>query len=116
MRTERFTTRAQEAIVAAQQLAEGEGHAELTNLHLLLSLVDQPDGVVPAVLERLGAEPATIAQQAREQLSRLPRVSGGGTQLTLSNEARRISVARSACGAGSRPSALRRFDKKASTG
>jgi ATP-dependent Clp protease ATP-binding subunit ClpB len=90
MRTERFTTRAQEAILAAQQLAEGEGHAELTNLHLLLSLVDQPDGVVPAVLERLGSDLAAIAQQAREALSRLPRVSGGGTQLSLSNETRRV--------------------------
>jgi ATP-dependent Clp protease ATP-binding subunit ClpB len=90
MRTERFTTRSQEAIAAAQQLAEGEGHAELTNLHLLLSLVDQPEGVVPAVLERLGVQPAALAEQARAALGRLPRVSGGGTQLTLSNEARRV--------------------------
>ncbi|HEX6138831.1 MAG TPA: ATP-dependent chaperone ClpB [Candidatus Limnocylindria bacterium] len=90
MRTERFTTRAQEAIVAAQQLAEGEGHPELTNLHLLLSLVDQPDGVVPAVLQRLGREPADVADAIRQRLARLPRVQGGGTQLTLSNEARRV--------------------------
>jgi ATP-dependent Clp protease ATP-binding subunit ClpB len=90
MRTERFTTRAQEAIAAAQQLAEGEGHPELTAMHLLLSLIDQPDGVVPAVLERMGKEPAAIAAAAREQLARLPKVQGGATQLTLSNDARRV--------------------------
>ncbi|HYN63945.1 MAG TPA: ATP-dependent chaperone ClpB [Candidatus Limnocylindrales bacterium] len=90
MRTERFTTRAQEAILAAQQLAEGEGHPELTAGHLLLSLIDQPDGVVPAILERAGADAADVAQTTRERLGHLPRVSGEGTQLSLSNEARRV--------------------------
>ncbi|HEY7463276.1 MAG TPA: ATP-dependent chaperone ClpB [Candidatus Limnocylindria bacterium] len=92
MRTERFTTKAQEAILAAQQMAEGEGHPELTAAHLLLSLVDQPDGVVPAVLDRAGADAAQIAAATRERLARLPRVSGqaGATQLSLSNEARRV--------------------------
>jgi ATP-dependent Clp protease ATP-binding subunit ClpB len=90
MRTDRFTTRAQEAIAAAQQLAEGEGHPELTATHLLLSLIDQPDGVVPAVMEKLGKDPAAIAAGAREQLTRLPKVQGGAAQLTLSNDARRV--------------------------
>jgi ATP-dependent Clp protease ATP-binding subunit ClpB len=90
MRTERFTTRTQEAILAAQQLAEGEGHPELTAAHLLLSLIDQPDGVVPAVLEKAGKDPAAIAQALRERLAHLPRVSGEGAQLSLSNEARNV--------------------------
>jgi ATP-dependent Clp protease ATP-binding subunit ClpB len=89
VRTERFTTRATEAIAAAQQLAEGEGHPELTTLHLLLSLVDQPDGVVGAVIERMGKDPAAVAATTREQLARLPKVSGTA-QLTLGNDARRI--------------------------
>ena len=89
MRTERFTTRATEAIAAAQQLAEGEGHPELTALHLLLSLVDQPDGVVAAVIERMGKDPAAVAAATREQLAKLPKVSGT-TQLTLGTDARRI--------------------------
>jgi len=89
MRTERFTTRATEAINAAQQLAEGEGHPELTALHLLLSLVDQPDGVVPAVIERLGKDPAAAAGAVRAELAKLPKVSGGA-QLTLGDDARRI--------------------------
>jgi ATP-dependent Clp protease ATP-binding subunit ClpB len=89
MRTERFTAKTQEAILAAQQMAEGEGHPELTATHLLLSLIDQPDGVVPAVLERSGVDVPALATAAREVLGRLPRVSGD-TQLSLSNEARRV--------------------------
>ncbi len=57
MRTERFTQKATEAIEAAQQLAEGEGHAQLEALHLLYALVEQPEGVVPTVLERAGHDP-----------------------------------------------------------
>ena len=89
MRTERFTTRANEAIAAAQQLAEGEGNPELTALHLLLSLVDQPDGVVPAAIERMGKDPAALADAVRAELAKLPKVSGGA-QLTLGDDARRI--------------------------
>ncbi|TMB54687.1 MAG: type VI secretion system ATPase TssH, partial [Chloroflexi bacterium] len=89
MRTERFTTRAQEAIVAAQTLAEGEGQPELTAAHLLLSLVDQPDGVVSAVLEAIGRRPEAIANAIRADLGKLPKVSGAA-QLTLSRDASRI--------------------------
>ncbi len=89
MRTERFTTRATEAIAAAQQLAEGEGHPELAALHLLLSLLDQPDGVVPAVIERLGKNPAAVATAVREELAKLPKMSSTA-QLTVGADARRI--------------------------
>jgi ATP-dependent Clp protease ATP-binding subunit ClpB len=89
MRIERFTQRAQEAILEAQQLAEGDGHPQLEVAHLLLILAEQPDGVVPAVLERLGVDPATIAQALRDELTKLPLVEGA-TQLTLSDEARRV--------------------------
>src|SRR6266550_986119 len=89
MRTERFTQRAQEAIADGQQLAEGEGHPQLEVLHLLLVLIDQADGVVPAVLERLGVDPAAIAASLRDEMTKLPHVEGAA-QLTLSDEARRI--------------------------
>jgi ATP-dependent Clp protease ATP-binding subunit ClpB len=90
MRIERFTQRAQGAILEAQQLAEAEGHAQLEAAHLLLTLVEQADGVVPSVLERAGANPADVAAKLREELERLPKVHGAAAQLTLSNDARRI--------------------------
>jgi len=89
MRTDRLTQRATEAIVGAQQLAEAEGHAQLEVAHLLLVLVEQSDGVVPAVLGRIGVEPPVAASALRAELGRLPKVSGA-SQLTLSDEARRV--------------------------
>jgi ATP-dependent Clp protease ATP-binding subunit ClpB len=90
VRIERFTQRAQEAILEAQQLAEAEGHAQLEAAHILLTLVEQADGVVPAILERSEADPAEVAAKLREELERLPKVQGASTQLTLSNDARGI--------------------------
>ena len=90
MRIERFTQRAQQAILEAQQLAEAEGHPQLEAAHLLLTLAEQPDGVVPSVLERAGADPPAVAAKLRDELDRLPKVHGESAQLTLSNEARRI--------------------------
>ncbi len=90
MRTDRFTQRATEAIVSAQQLAERDGNPQLEVAHLLLVLVEQPDGVVPAVLQRMGVAPGSVAQALRAELASLPKVSGTAQQLTLSNEARRV--------------------------
>jgi ATP-dependent Clp protease ATP-binding subunit ClpB len=90
MRTERFTQRAQDAIVESQALAEREGNAQLEVAHLMAILVDQPDGVVPAVLQRLGIDPAGVASRLRDEIATLPKVSGAGVQLTLSDEARRV--------------------------
>jgi len=107
MRIDRFTQKAQEAVLSAQQLAEGEGHGQLEALHLLYALVEQPDGVVPAVLERTGRESGALAQQIREELAKHPRISGT-TQLTLSEDARRIL-------ADSHPLAERMRDEYVST-
>ncbi|HEX5396543.1 MAG TPA: Clp protease N-terminal domain-containing protein, partial [Candidatus Limnocylindria bacterium] len=90
MRTERFTQRAQEAIVAAQELTTAEGNPQLEPIHLLFSLVEQPDGVVPAVLERLDQQPATVAQRLRDEIAKLPKVQGASAQLTLSDDARKV--------------------------
>ncbi|HEX7067370.1 MAG TPA: ATP-dependent chaperone ClpB [Candidatus Limnocylindria bacterium] len=90
MRTDRFTQRANEAIVSAQQLAEAEGNPQLEVAHLMLVLVEQPDGVVPAVLSRIGAAPGSVAEALRADLAKLPKVAGSAQQLQLSNEARRV--------------------------
>ena len=65
MRTDRFTQKATESIVSAQQLAEAEGHPQLEVAHLLLVLVEQPDGVVPAILARIGIQPGSVAEALR---------------------------------------------------
>ena len=63
--TSKLTEKAQEAIVAAQRLAEDRHNTQLEPEHLLFALVSQEDGVVPAVLERLEVPPQARPRRAR---------------------------------------------------
>jgi ATP-dependent Clp protease ATP-binding subunit ClpB len=67
----KLTEKAQEALVAAQRLAEDRHNTQLEPEHLLVTLVQQQDGVVPAVLEKLGVQPRPIAQQAEAAVGAL---------------------------------------------
>ena len=62
-------------MLAAQQLAERSHHPQIEPEHLLLTLVEQADGVVPSVLRHLGDEPARILAEGRELLGRRPRLT-----------------------------------------
>jgi len=62
MNMNKLTEKAQEAIVAAQRLAEDRHHTQLEPEHLLYALVAQEDGVVPAILERLEIQPRTLLE------------------------------------------------------
>src|SRR5919108_2185674 len=73
----KFTEKAQEAIIAAPQLASELNHAQVEPEHLLVTLVEQPEGVVPSVLRRLNADPQRIARELRDQLAKLPKAYGG---------------------------------------
>ena len=77
MNVNRLTEKAQEAVAAAQQLAEQAGNPQLEPEHLLLTLVEQHEGVVPAVLQKLDVDPAALAGAARAVLRRLPSAAGG---------------------------------------
>jgi ATP-dependent Clp protease ATP-binding subunit ClpB len=78
MKPELLTLKSQEALRDAHALAREGGHAEITPEHLLVALLEQDQGVVPAVLGRLGAQVQDLQRLARTALTRLPRVSGGG--------------------------------------
>ena len=53
MEIQKFTEKAQQALLAAQHEAVGRQHPEVTTLHLLLTLAEQEGGVVPRILEKL---------------------------------------------------------------
>ena len=76
IRPDRFTLKSQEALQAAQDLAEQHGHPELQPEHLLLALLRQQDGVAPSLLQRGGVQPGAIEQQLIAELDKLPKVSG----------------------------------------
>ena len=60
MQPDRFTVKSQEAVAAAQRLAAERRNPEVAPAHLLLALLDQEDGLVVPVLQKLGADVASI--------------------------------------------------------
>src|SRR2546421_10917924 len=87
----RFTQKSQEAIVAAQNLAERNGNSQVEPEHLLLALLEQSEGVVPQVLSKMNIAVGALAQQVRAEISKLPRVSGGA-QVGMSPRLRTVLV------------------------
>ena len=72
----KLTEKSQEALVAAQQKARDEGHAQLDVEHLAAALVDQPGGIVSSVLTALGVQPAQLSSALATELQRQPKVTG----------------------------------------
>ena len=77
MNLKRYTEKAQEGVLAAQQLAERSHHPQVDPEHLLVTLVEQSDGVVPSVLRQVGVEPDTVLEAARAVLDSQPQAHGG---------------------------------------
>jgi ATP-dependent Clp protease ATP-binding subunit ClpB len=86
----RWTQKSEEAIVAAQNIAERNGNSQIEPEHLLLALLEQGDGVVPQVLIKLNLAVGALAQQVRTELGKLPRVSGSGVQIAISPRMRTV--------------------------
>src|SRR5208282_3206859 len=74
---DKFTVKAQEAVSAAEQVAGRFGNQQIEPVHLLLALLDQPEGIIPALLEKLGAAAATVRREAEAACQKLPQVEGG---------------------------------------
>ncbi|MSO63010.1 MAG: ATP-dependent chaperone ClpB [Acidobacteria bacterium] len=77
MNLNKFTEKAQEAVLAAPQLASELNHAQVEPEHLLVMLAEQQNGVVPSVFRRLGVEPAAVAGALRTYLAKQPKAHGG---------------------------------------
>lgn len=84
MRTDKFTQKAQEAILEAQSRAESYNHAQIEPEHLLLALLQQADGVAPQIVQGLGRNPGQLASQVEAELHRRPKVYGTATQVGVS--------------------------------
>ena len=76
MNLERFTEKAQEAVVLSQQLAIKLDQQQVDGEHLALVLIEQEEGLIPRLLWVLGVNPADIAGEIRNELERLPKVYG----------------------------------------
>jgi ATP-dependent Clp protease ATP-binding subunit ClpB len=89
MNINKFTEKGQEAILAAQKLAEEKNHTQIETEHLLMALVGQEGGVVPQILGKLGVEPDQVKQQVEAELEKLARAYGP-TQVYLSPRLKQI--------------------------
>ncbi|GGF66207.1 chaperone protein ClpB [Paenibacillus albidus] len=74
----KLTQKLQEAVAAAQSLAAGSGHQEIDHLHLLKALLQQHEGLLPRLLQKMNIPAAELLHSTDELLQRKPGVSGTG--------------------------------------
>ncbi|HMI80237.1 MAG TPA: Clp protease N-terminal domain-containing protein, partial [Solirubrobacterales bacterium] len=85
MQADRFTVKSQEAVAAAQELARTRRNPEIAPAHLLVALLEQPDGLVVPILQKLGADTAAVAARANEALAALAKLGGEGEEPRMSS-------------------------------
>ncbi len=76
MQADRFTVKSQEGVAAAQGLASQHRNTEVAPAHLLLALLEQQDGLVVPVLNKLSTDVASVRSRAEEAVTALPSISG----------------------------------------
>ncbi len=90
MNIQKYTEKAQEALLRAQGLAQSNGLPQIEPELLLLALVEQSDGVVPQVLLRIGVDPQRVKGDLELWLQRRPRMMGGAGEVSLAPALARI--------------------------
>jgi len=78
MQFDKFTIKSQEAIQESQSIAERYGHQEIKPEHLLSALLEQQDGVIIPVLQKMGVNLASLKNDTKQLTDNLPKVSGTG--------------------------------------
>jgi len=84
MNLEKYTQKSQEALLGAQRLAEELNHQTVEPAHLLLALLQQEEGVVPALVTKVAGSVMAIKDELTKDLGGRPRVYGGNNQMGLS--------------------------------
>ena len=93
MRLDRFTIKAQEALQIAQTLASEARNPELGVAHLMLSLIEQTDGIVTPIFQKLGADIHRITEALAEVVQKTPTVQGASSELLLSTALQAVLAA-----------------------
>jgi ATP-dependent Clp protease ATP-binding subunit ClpB len=90
MNYDKLTIKAQEALQEASSLAQKNDQTQVDLEHILLALVEQEGGIVAPIIEKIGADPELIAQDARKLVASKPKVYGDAAQLYFSPAASRV--------------------------
>ena len=85
MQLDKFTLKSQEAIQHAQNIAQTNGNQELQPEHLVKAILEQVDGVVVPVLQKMGITPSVVLSETNQLIDKLPKVSGAGANQTYAS-------------------------------
>jgi len=86
MNLEKYTQKSQEALLAAQRLAQDYQHQVIEPIHLLLALVQQEDGIVRAIITKVSGGTQAIQQELSSELEKRPKIQGAGLEVNLSGQ------------------------------
>jgi len=89
MKLDRLTIKAQEALQSAQEVAQRHSHQEIDAEHLCLALVQQPEGLIQPLLEKLGLPIPALTTDLEKELTRRPKVQGG-SEAYLANTLKKV--------------------------
>lgn len=87
---EKMTRKSQEAMQAAAQWAEKQGHPSVEPEHLFIVLLRQSEGIVPRLFEKVGADIGQVQKELESRLYKLPKVSGSSSKITAGSRLIRI--------------------------
>src|ERR1035437_8060486 len=90
IRWEKLTVKSQEAVEHAQARATELGNPEVQPVHLLLALVEDREGVIPSVLDKIGVPTERLELELHQMEEKLPRVAGSAQQPALSQALNKI--------------------------
>jgi ATP-dependent Clp protease ATP-binding subunit ClpB len=90
IRFDKLTVKAQEAVQRANDLASEHGNPELLPIHILAALVEDKEGIVPPVLEKIGVGAQAVLHETYQEIDRQPKVSEGAAQASLSQPANQM--------------------------
>src|SRR5512133_2052295 len=79
----KYTQKSQEAILHAQQLAQDYDHQSIEPAHLLLALLQQEEGVVPAIVGKVAGSAQSLRNELMQELERRPKIHGSNTEVGL---------------------------------
>ena len=84
MNLEKYTKKSQEAIISAQHLVQEENHQSIDPIHILIALLRQDQGVVPAIITKISGSPLALEEELSKELNKRPKISGANIEVGLS--------------------------------
>jgi ATP-dependent Clp protease ATP-binding subunit ClpB len=90
IRWDKFTLKSQEAIQRASSLANENGQPEVLPIHLLMALVEDREGIIVPLLQKIGVPTEQLVSSARQVIDKLPKVSGAASEPGLSASMQKV--------------------------